>query len=150
MQILQKALTWCPNAEKVFVSPTGQVVDPATVQQQTSSDPGNDQSQAQGSLPPPTPPPPLPPRATFLPPFPPSTPVYNLRLKRSLVQPRASLWIMPGGTVFIAFSLGSTDELCIAGDVTAAAPTVNIFHRSVAYTVGWHRHCVRVALLVHC
>ena len=90
------------------------------------------------------------PRAAFLPAFPPSTPVYNLRLKRSLVQPIASLWIMSGGTVFIAFSLGSTNELCISGDVTAAAPTVNISHRSVAYTVGWHRHCVRVALLVHC
>ena len=49
VQILQKAAAWCPNAEKVFVSPTGQVVDPEIVQQHVSSDAGQDDSQAQGS-----------------------------------------------------------------------------------------------------
>ena len=58
LQILQRAAAWCPNAEKVFVSPTGQVVDPAAVQQQ---DLGKDESQSQGntlSSPSPSPPPP--------------------------------------------------------------------------------------------
>ena len=36
MQVLQEASQWCPDAEKVFVSPTGQLVDPAAQQQQAT------------------------------------------------------------------------------------------------------------------
>lgn len=34
MQVLREASQWCPDAEKVFVSPTGQLVEPAAAQQQ--------------------------------------------------------------------------------------------------------------------
>ncbi|KAL3148049.1 hypothetical protein ABBQ38_014338 [Trebouxia sp. C0009 RCD-2024] len=46
--MLQKAAAWCPNAEKVFVSPTGQIVDPHTVQQQPA---GSDESHDQAAKP---------------------------------------------------------------------------------------------------
>lgn len=99
MQILQKAALWCPNAEKVFVSPTGQIVDPATVQQQASSDPGNDDGQAQGKAP----------------------PTFPLRLPKPTLLPgleRSFSLIMSSGTTLSFFSHGSTNQLCICDDVT--------------------------------
>ena len=47
VQVLQDAEQWCPNAEKVFVSPAGQVVDPETVQQELAAQ--ADQSQPPGT-----------------------------------------------------------------------------------------------------
>lgn len=47
--MLQDAEQWCPNAEKVFVSPTGQVVDPETVQQEHVAQAGPDQLQTAGA-----------------------------------------------------------------------------------------------------
>lgn len=47
MQMLQKAVAWCPNAEKVFVSPTGRIVDPHAVQQQPA---GSDENHDHGSI----------------------------------------------------------------------------------------------------
>ena len=47
MQVLQEASKWCPDAEKVFVSPTGQLVDPAAAQQQVTAPHVNGASQPQ-------------------------------------------------------------------------------------------------------
>ncbi len=47
MQVLQEASQWCPDAEKVFVSPTGQLVDPAAAQQQVAAPHANGASQPQ-------------------------------------------------------------------------------------------------------
>ena len=47
MQVLQEASKWCPDAEKVFVSPTGQLVDPAAAQQQVAAPHANGASQPQ-------------------------------------------------------------------------------------------------------
>ena len=47
VQVLQEASQWCPQAEKVFVSPTGQLVDPAAAQQQVAAPHANGASQPQ-------------------------------------------------------------------------------------------------------
>ena len=47
VQVLQEASQWCPDAEKVFVSPTGQLVDPAAAQQQVAAPHANGASQPQ-------------------------------------------------------------------------------------------------------
>ncbi len=51
MQVLQEASEWCPDAEKVFVSPTGQLVDPAAAaaQQQLAAPHANGASQPQAA-----------------------------------------------------------------------------------------------------
>ncbi|KAL0051824.1 hypothetical protein WJX82_002704 [Trebouxia sp. C0006] len=59
-QVLQEASQWCPDAEKVFVSPTGQLVDPAAAQQQVAAPHANGASQPQA--PAEKPPPDLPPQ----------------------------------------------------------------------------------------
>ena len=45
MQVLQEASQWCPDAEKVFVNPTGQLVDPAAAQEQVAALHANGESQ---------------------------------------------------------------------------------------------------------
>ncbi|KAA6423564.1 MAG: ATP-dependent RNA helicase [Trebouxia sp. A1-2] len=60
-QVLREASQWCPDAEKVFVSPTGQLVEPAAAQQQMVAPHANGvpQPQAPAEKPPPDLPPQL-------------------------------------------------------------------------------------------
>ena len=49
MQVLQRAEQWCPQAEKVFVNPTGQIVDPKSIQE-SPAQAESAQNQQQGTV----------------------------------------------------------------------------------------------------